>query len=143
MTAWLALAAREDRQHGGNDGYEDDPSSFYSCDDTVANHASVRQGDQIVLGDKRTLLDDRGDRRRPLAEAVPFMSAMSEGRHQAAQDHAAAFSLQRVWCQIDDPDTETREVVTYRSRHDVAWVDLGGNLAAPELRAVCMSRDHS
>jgi hypothetical protein len=30
MTAWLAIAAGDDRQHGGNDGYDADHSSYYS-----------------------------------------------------------------------------------------------------------------
>ena len=41
MTAWLALTVGEDRQHGGNDGYDDSPSSHYSWDETVPNHAAV------------------------------------------------------------------------------------------------------
>jgi len=38
---------------------------------------------------------------------------------------------------FDRPRTRSREVVTFRSRHDIAWIDLAGVLAAPELRALC------
>lgn len=38
--AWLCLAVSGRRQHGGNDGYDDNPSSHYSWDSTVPNHAA-------------------------------------------------------------------------------------------------------
>ena len=56
MTAWLMIAAGDDRQHGGNEGYEDKPDEYYSWDDTVANHARPTAGDQIVLWNKKLLL---------------------------------------------------------------------------------------
>jgi predicted RNA-binding Zn-ribbon protein involved in translation (DUF1610 family) len=142
MTAWLALAAGEDRQHGGNDGYEDHPSSYYSWDETVPNHASVRRGDRIALWDKRTLL------------GVSIIESIDKGRsvkqfHSCPQCGKAdikprktrrpRFRCNGCGATFDDPTTDSREVVTYRSRHDVAWVDLAGHLTAPGLRAVCRS----
>ena len=50
------LAAGSDRQHAGNDGYDDAPSEHYSWDDTVANHALPKRGDIIVLWDKETTI---------------------------------------------------------------------------------------
>ena len=46
----------ERRQHGGNVGYEDLPSSSYSWDNTVANFASPVPGEGIVIWDGDTLL---------------------------------------------------------------------------------------
>ena len=54
--AWLALAVAGKRQHGGNDGYDDDPGVYYSWDDTVSNSSKVAVGDIIVLWDKVALL---------------------------------------------------------------------------------------
>jgi hypothetical protein len=52
--AWLVIAAGDDRQHGGNDGYADEPAHSYSWDDTVANHSALSAGDAIALWDKHT-----------------------------------------------------------------------------------------
>lgn len=43
--AWLMLAAGDDREHRGNDGYDDAPSAHYSRDSTVPNHLLPRPGD--------------------------------------------------------------------------------------------------
>ena len=53
--SWLLLT-KEERQHGGNEGYEDLPSSAYIWDNTVSHHADLGEGDQIVLWDGKTLL---------------------------------------------------------------------------------------
>src|SRR5689334_8841322 len=54
--AWLVLAAGDDRQHGGNDGYADEPSTTYTWDDTVPNHAALEPGDALAIWDKRGLI---------------------------------------------------------------------------------------
>ena len=45
-SAWLLMAVGDDRQHGCNDGYEDDPNYSYTWDETVPNHANLRVGDR-------------------------------------------------------------------------------------------------
>ena len=50
------VGVREDRQHGGNTGYADEPSTYYSWDNTVDNHAALIEGDMIAIGDKHVLL---------------------------------------------------------------------------------------
>src|SRR4051794_14351061 len=54
--AWLVLAVGADRQHGGNDGYDDDPDAHYSWDSTVPNGRVVQVGDRIVLWDKYAVI---------------------------------------------------------------------------------------
>jgi len=41
---WLVLAVGNDRQHGGNAGYDDVPDTHYSWDSTVANHGQISLG---------------------------------------------------------------------------------------------------
>lgn len=53
---WLVLAVGNDRQHGGNAGYDDVPDTHYSWDSTVANHGQISPGDFIVLWDKHRLI---------------------------------------------------------------------------------------
>ena len=50
--AWLMLAVGDNRQHAGNEGYDDDPATHYSWDDTVPNCSRPRPGQRIVLWDK-------------------------------------------------------------------------------------------
>lgn len=139
--AWLMLAVGEDRQHGGNDGYDDSPSTHYSWDDTVPNNGAVRPGDLIALWDKHSLL------------GVSTIEAIEEGRspkqfHSCRSCGKAGIKERktkkpRYRCHecgsaFDRPRTRTRRVTTFRSRHDVAWIDLAGTLAAPELRELCV-----
>jgi putative restriction endonuclease len=49
--AWSCIAVDDDRQYGGNSGYDDELISKYSFDSNVANHKQVSKGDLIVLRD--------------------------------------------------------------------------------------------
>lgn len=55
-SAWLLLAAGKNRQHGGNDGYKDDPEITYRWDSTVHHHTELAVGDAVVLRDTVTSL---------------------------------------------------------------------------------------
>src|SRR5688572_21487658 len=52
--AWLVLQFGEDRQHGGNAGYDDRPE-IYRYDSFVANHRQVAAGDVLVLRDRHAM----------------------------------------------------------------------------------------
>jgi predicted RNA-binding Zn-ribbon protein involved in translation (DUF1610 family) len=138
--AWLMLAVGENRQHGGNDGYDDSPLTHYSWDDTVPNHEAVRPGDRIAIWDKRTLL------------GISTVEAIEKGRERkrfhSCRDCGKAgikerktltprYRCHECGATFDRPRTRSRQVTTFRSRHDVAWIDLPGALSAPELRSLC------
>ncbi|WP_147301288.1 hypothetical protein [Calidifontibacter indicus] len=54
---WLLMAlASADRSYGGNDGYDDDISKFYSWNSRVPNFRAISVGDRVVLWDKVGLL---------------------------------------------------------------------------------------
>ena len=61
-TAMAGAAVGDDRQHGGNEGYDDDPAVHYSWDSTVPNHEAVVGGDVIIIWDKQCLRRGLGDR---------------------------------------------------------------------------------
>ncbi|MFE2545087.1 HNH endonuclease [Actinacidiphila glaucinigra] len=112
--AWLVLAVPdEDRTHGGNDGYEDEPSRHYDWDSTVPNHAALTIGDVIALWDKKMLL------------GVSVIENIATG--QAVKETYTS------------PECGRARVTTYRSRHAAAWVDLAGLLTGAELRSLCHS----
>jgi hypothetical protein len=139
--AWLMLAVGDDREHGGNDGYDDDPSTHYSWDDTVGNHAAPQRGDVIVLWDKKSLLGasvienvQQGQAEKPLFRCP---------RCQMAGIKARKTLKPRYRCDdcghlFDEPLVLQRTVTTYRTRHDIAWVDLNGQLTGSQLRSLCV-----
>jgi hypothetical protein len=49
---WCCIAVGDDRQYGGNTGYDDELTSKYSYDSNVANHRQLSKGDLIVLRNK-------------------------------------------------------------------------------------------
>lgn len=139
--AWLMLAAADDREHGGNDGYDDSPAMRYSWDETVPNHAAVRQGDRVAIWDKRALL------------GISTIEAIESGRSlkhfhccpgcgkagiKARKTIAPHLRCSACGFGFDQPRTRSRQVTTFRSQHDIAWIDLAGTLSGPELRNLCV-----
>lgn len=54
--AWLLSAFGDERQHRGNEGYEDDVKHTYAYDTHVANWRHVSEGDVALIRDARQLL---------------------------------------------------------------------------------------
>jgi ribosomal protein L37AE/L43A len=140
--AWLCMAVSGRRQHGGNDGYDDVPSSHYSWDSTVPNHAALKDGHAIVLWDKEVLLGCSIIERIDTATAIKHVHKCP----YCALSGIKARSTKRPWykcykCkgEFDDPTSGPVEVTTFRSRHPAAWVDLAGVLSGTELRQLAMS----
>jgi hypothetical protein len=141
LRAWLVLAVGEDRQHGGNDGYDDEPAIHYSWDSTVPNHASLRDGDVIAIWDKRELVGvsviervDVGEDTKPVYRCPHCHLAGIKSR----KTKAPRFKCYK--CKAEFPQPEVREelVTTYCSYHEVGYVHLPGCLAGSELRSLCV-----
>jgi len=142
IRAWLVIAAGSQRQHGGNDGYDDNPAVYYSWDSTVPNHARPAAGDAIVIWDKRLLLG---------ASVIDEIAVGSTSKpvYRCPRCHRAAFKERkrfepRFLCSschaaFDQPERFVETVQTFRSEHHAAWMDLAGAMAASELRALCVS----
>ena len=139
--AWLAMAVQGRRQHGGNDGYTDEPESYYEWDDTVPNHGSVSEGDAIVLWNKTELLG------ASLISGIDI-SVARKSIHKCPLCGRAGFKARatlspRYKCYkckgvFENPVTSDRRVTRYRSHHEAAWVDLRDALSAAELRSLCV-----
>ena len=140
MTAWLALAVGPDRQHGGNDGYDDKEASYYSWDSTVGNHSRVAPEDGIVLWDKRTLLG---------ASVIGSITTGTETKARYSCPLCGKASLKARKTKVprwkcfkcggvfDEPVVVHDRVGTYRSEHARMWTDLTNCLSGAELRALC------
>ncbi|MGW2471854.1 HNH endonuclease [Streptomyces sp. NPDC001665] len=144
-TAWLVLAVGDDdRQHGGNDGYDDDPSQHYSWDDTVPNHGRIAVGDVIALWDKKRLLGfgviseiETGSETKTLY----FCPECGKADFKRRKRLKPTWRCNKCPALFEVPGSKTKQVVTYRSRHGETWVDGRGLLDGKQLRALCDSPD--
>lgn len=140
--AWLVLAAGDDRQHGGNDGYADTPTESYSWDDTVPNHGSISIGDAIVVWDKHALIgasvveDIERDEATKTVYRCPECGGSNLKRRRTLDPPWRCF---RCSVNFAEPVTQSKHVHTYASRHAAAWVDLEGILTGSQLRSLCVS----
>jgi ribosomal protein S27AE len=140
-SAWLMLAAGDNRQHGGNDGYDDKPAEHYSWDETVPNHAALARADRIALWDKDALIGVsvvdaiESGRATKLLRSCPRCGRAHMKARKTLSPRYKCFACGDTF---DDPVERPREVQTYRSSHAAAWVALEGVLDGAELRALCL-----
>ncbi|MEG8277113.1 HNH endonuclease [Streptomyces sp. AHA2] len=139
-TAWLVLAAGDNRKHGGNDGYDDVPSEHYSWDSSVPHHAELAVGDVIAVWDKVSLLGisvieaiETGDGVKDIYRCP----SCDKSDFQPRKTLRPKYVCLKCQAAFDVPVPGTKPVTTYRSNHAVAWVDMPGLLSGAELRALC------
>lgn len=142
VSAWLLLSVGENRQHGGNAGYDDQADVYYTWDSTVPNHARIKAGDPIAIWDKDRLLGlsvieeiEQEEKEKLLFKCQHCGKA---GIKQRATK-SPRFKCYRCGTEFETPRTQTATVVEYRSRHDAAWTPLEDLLAGDELRQLCES----
>lgn len=141
--AWLLMAlAPVDRSYGGNDGYEDDISRFYSWNSRVPNSRAISVGDRVVLWDKLGLLGfstvekittGTGTVDRRLCPGCG--SADIKYRKTKSPD----WRCFDCYAEFDTADTEVAEVITYRADYGSEWVDAPGVMTAAEVRRLALS----
>ncbi|MEU0020523.1 HNH endonuclease signature motif containing protein [Streptomyces rochei] len=141
-TAWLVMAAGDNRKHGGNGGYDDLPSEHYSWDSAVPNHGRPAAGDVIAVWDKKSLLGisviediDTGEGVKEIYNCPN--PACGKSDFQPRKTVTPKYACLKCGHRFDVPVSGTKPVVTYRSRHGAAWVDMPGILSGDELRSLC------
>ncbi|WP_406024039.1 HNH endonuclease [Nocardioides sp. NBC_00850] len=144
VSAWLLMAVGDDRQHGGNSGYDDQADVYYTWDSTVPNHARIKIGDPVALWDKHRLLG------LSVIEAIDTevkeklrYKCPSCGRSgiKARKTKSPRYKCSQCGHEFDLPTSETITVTEYRSRHDAAWTSLDNLLPRDQLRKLCASPD--
>ncbi|MEU0787121.1 HNH endonuclease signature motif containing protein [Streptomyces sp. NPDC006173] len=141
-TAWLVLAVGDNRQHGGNDGYDDNPRYHYSWDSTVPNHAQIAVGDVIALWDKKELIGVsviHGIDTATAEKSVYFCPECGRADFKRRSRLTPACRCNQCGALFDTPGEKTKTVTTYRSRHGISWINGRGLLTGAELRAMCDS----
>lgn len=140
--AWLLLS-KEVRQHGGNLGYDDQASDYYSWDSTVANHSLPKLNDRIVIWDGETILGasviqnletSSGTKKRLRCPKCNMTKIKSRLRVSPSY----RCHIQSCKCEFNTPSIEDIEVKTYKSYHGDFWQNLNGEMNADQLRSVCI-----
>lgn len=142
-SSWLVLAVTEGRQHGGNEGYDDKPDSYYSWDSTVGNHARLMVGDNIILWNKATLLGVSAIEEIRLSTGTKELHKCPQcGRSgiKVRKSLRPRYHCYQCQAKFDEPVTEHVPVTTYRSDHQAGWIDLSGCLSAAQLRDLTIQR---
>ncbi|MET7663908.1 HNH endonuclease signature motif containing protein [Streptomyces sp. NPDC005463] len=141
-TAWLVLAVGDDRQYGGNDGYDDNPREHYSWDSTVPNHGRLAVGDVIALWDKRELIGVsviHGIDTDTAQKTVYFCPHCEKADFKRRSRLTPACRCNQCGATFETPGHRVKTVITYRSQHGQRWIDGRGLLAGRQLRALCDS----
>lgn len=140
MNSWLVLAQGEARQHAGNEGYPDEPSSAYRWDSEVYRHDQVDVGDRIVVRDADSLLgasivlgiDTRSGtklrRRCHECERTTLKKRVTK---------SPRFRCHNCQLETDRPLIEEVPVVEYSSQHGEDWIDMQDLASRQELAEVC------
>ncbi|WP_460302303.1 hypothetical protein, partial [Actinocorallia aurea] len=140
-TAWLALTVSGKREHGGNDGYPDVPNKSYRWDSTVPHSAVVAPGDVIALWDKHTLLGVSVIE-EILTKQVqkPIYKCPGCGNSSIKTRGVQQPTYRCYGCkhEFDIAIRQDKEVTSYASQHEAAWIDLPGILSGSELRQLCL-----
>ncbi|MFF7332723.1 HNH endonuclease [Streptomyces sp. NPDC008150] len=141
-TAWLVLAVGDARQHGGNDGYDDNPSEHYSWDSTVNNHGQIAVGDVIAVWNKRELIGISVIDGIEVGQAEKtryFCPGCKRADFKRRSRLTPACRCNQCGALFETPAQRTEQVTTYRSRHAEQWRDGRGTLNGRQLRALCDS----
>ncbi|MGW5923824.1 HNH endonuclease [Nocardia fluminea] len=141
--AWLVMTKSDYRRLGGGSKYDDDPASHYSWDSTVPNHLKVRAGDVILLWNEVESLGASVIERITKGNAVKRRGRCVNTKcrttnYEPRKTMRPTFRCYECGEEFDDPVFEDVDVITYRSTHAQAWVDLHGSFSAAELRALCV-----
>lgn len=137
----MALTPAE-RSYGGNDGYHDDVSKYYSWNSRVPNAREIAVGDHIVLWDKAGLLGfsvietiDRGTGTVKRRLCPDCGSSDIKFRKTKCPD----WRCFDCFAEFDEGKAEVVDVVTYRAEYAEHWVDAPGLLNASEMRQLALS----
>lgn len=142
VSAWLLMTVGENRQHGGNTGYDDLADVYYTWDSTVPNHANIKVGDPVALWDKDRLLglsvieEIETETKEKLLYKCPTCGMAGI---KARKNKLPKYKCYKCGQEFDLPVTQAAMVTEYRSRHDAAWTDLDNLLPGSDLRRLCES----
>lgn len=132
----------DDRQYGGNDGYHDEVSRFYSWNSRVPNAQNISEGDRVVLWDKRGVLGYSTINRITTCNGTIDRRMCPDcGTSNIKYRKTKAPDWRCFVChgEFDIAKFETVDVVTFRANYGPDWVDTPGALSAAVVRRLALS----
>jgi hypothetical protein len=137
---WSCIALGDDRQYGGNSGYDDELTSRYVYDSNVANHKQVSRGDLIVLRDARSALGlakveevstssgTKLIRRCPICETTALKErAKKQPKWRCAKGH-----------EFEKPLEDEQPVTKYEARFGGTFVPIEQPVPVAQLKSIAL-----
>lgn len=138
--AWSFLVvSEEDRQHGGNAGYDDRLGAYYSWDSVVPNHRGPDVGDICLVRDSRGVLG------LSRVDAIGRTEGVMKFRRRCPDCGSTGFKTRvrirprhrcsRCRAEFNRPGEERIEVTVYRADYARSWLRVDGAVTADEIEA--------
>lgn len=147
LQCWSFLVIDEaERQHLGNEGYDDRLGRYYSWDSTVPNCRRPQAGDVCVVRDSRGVLGVSWIDSLKRTEGVEkFRRRCPECRRTAIKGRKTVrprFRCGHRSCkaEFDEPRVERLTVTVFRAGYARSWRRVDGAVTAAELEAAYLSR---
>lgn len=146
MSAWSFLSI-PDRQHAGNEGYDDITAQHYSFDSTVPNSRHVGVGDLAVIRTSEVVLGVGWIHH--LTKSISSKSRLRCPRCLTTGIKARKSKLPRYRCndghEFEKPRVETISVDTFVADYSGAWTPAPRHVRSTllETAAINHARQHS
>lgn len=144
MRAWSLLSVGDERHFQGNTGYADVFGSSYAFDSTVTYADKVREGDVVVLRDRKVALGVARVQRVDVEEGLEKLRLVCPecGRTGFKKRAVAspAFLCQLCRVEFDTPGMVQVPITQYTAHYGGTWRELDGALTVERLRSVALNR---
>ena len=144
MDAWLMLVKGDDRQHGGNLGYEDELGESYVWDNTVPNHRLPQPGHGVAIWDGNGLVGAsvieeivESSSKKLILHCPKCGSTKIKPRKAKVPEYRCYSQTCRKEFEKSAIDIEEINVTGYVASYSGAWQDLSGRISAQNLRTAC------
>jgi putative restriction endonuclease len=139
VSAWLLLAFGDDRQYGGNVGYEENPTEMYRYDSFVPNHRQVVAGDAVVLRERERMV---GVARIAEVRSTPATKRLRKCptcgttgiKHRVTRSPTFRCNSGH---EFDEAKEEVASCVEYQADFGDSFVLAAGAISLDKLRAAC------
>jgi len=139
MKAWCAISVGNDRQYGGNQGYDDVPASLYRYDSNVANHKRIQAGDLLIVRERKFALG--------IATVVKVSHQPGSKTYQScpscsSRDIKQRKTLSPPWrcsgcgLEFSQPNQASERVELYEALYGETYVSLSKNIAVSTLKSI-------
>lgn len=139
--SWLLLAFGDERQHEGNEGYNDDPAHSYRYDNFVPNSRQIREGDLVLIRDASALLGlarivtiVRDESHRKTVRRCPACMKTTLKRRVALSPPYRCHSCK---AEFDVPVEEEIGCTAFEARFGSTFISTPGTISLEALRRAC------